>query len=109
MNADEALARARILKAMSHPVRLTIVDELSRGDRCVCELLPLVTVDQSVLSRHLAQLKHAGIVTERRDGTRVFHHLECPCILDALDCTLGVLKADAKRRQRAMRGEVRRS
>ena len=100
MNNTEAKARADILKALAHPARLIIVDELSRGDQCGCELLPLVGRDQSVLSRHLAQLKNVGIITERRMGTKVYHHLECQCILQALDCTLGVLKSDAKRKTR---------
>jgi DNA-binding transcriptional ArsR family regulator len=103
MNHDEATARARILKAMSHPARVILVDALSRGDRCVCELLPLLGLDQSVVSRHLAHLKQAGIVTERKDGVRVIHHLECPCILKALECTLGVLRRDAQRRSRVLK------
>jgi DNA-binding transcriptional ArsR family regulator len=102
VNLEEAQARAKILKAMAHPARLILVEALSRGDRCVCDLQPLLAVDQSVLSRHLAHLKYAGIVTERREGVRIIHHLECPCILDALDCTLGVMKADAKRRNRIL-------
>jgi DNA-binding transcriptional ArsR family regulator len=97
MNQQEAQARARILKALAHPVRLTIVDELRRGDRCACELLPLVAIDQSVLSRHLAILKNTGIVSERREGQRAIQHLACTCIVDALDCTIGVLRAEARR------------
>jgi ArsR family transcriptional regulator len=98
MNHEEAKARARILKAMGHPARLRIVDELSRGDRCGCELLPLLGVDQSVVSRHLAYLRNAGIIVERKEGVKVMYHLACPCILRALECTLGVLKAETKRR-----------
>ena len=51
-------ARARIIKAMAHPTRLFIVDELARTDeRCVCELTEMVGVDMSTISRHLAMLK----------------------------------------------------
>jgi len=108
MKQDEAEARAKILKALAHPARVLVVDELSRGDRCVGELQPLVKVDQSVLSRHLAQLRQAGIVTERRAGVKVIHHLACPCILQALDCTLGVLAAEARRARRWMPAASRR-
>ncbi len=106
MNYEEAAARARILKTLSHPARLVILDALSRGDRCVRQLQPLLDVDQSVLSRHLACLKNAGIVTERREGARVFHHLACPCILDALGCAVGVMQSGAggKKGKREGRG-----
>lgn len=100
MKHDDAVARAKILKALANPTRLMMVDELSRGDRCVNDLRPLAKVNQSAISRHLAQLKNAGIVVERRAGTRVIHHLECPCILQALDCTLGVMQSEAARKTR---------
>ena len=100
MKYDDAVVRAKILKALANPVRLLLVDTLSRGDCCVNELLPLAQVDQSSISRHLALLKHVGIVTERRAGTRIIHHLECPCILQALECTEGVLRKDATRKAR---------
>lgn len=106
MKHDEAKARARILKALGHPARLRIVDELSRGDRCGCELLPLLRINQSVVSRHLACLRNVGLISERKEGLKVMYHLATPCILRALDCTLGVLKAEA-RRQRAVLGRDR--
>ena len=92
MNDAEAKARAQILKALGHPTRLRIVDELSRGDRCGSELQPLLGVDQSVVSRHLSCLKQAGLVTEHKEGLRGICHLAAPCILRALDCTLQVLR-----------------
>ena len=105
MKHEDAIARAKILKALSNPTRLMMVDELSRGDCCVTDLKFLSAVDFSVISRHLAQLKQAGIVTERRAGLRNIHHLECPCILRALDCTLGVLRSDAQRKGRLTQAE----
>ena len=98
MKRDDAMARAKILKALANPTRLMMVEELSRGDRCVTDLRFLARVDPSVISRHLAQLKQAGIVTERRAGLRIIHHLECPCILQALECTVGVLHKEAARK-----------
>ena len=57
MNYEQAKARADILKALAHPIRVLLLDALSRGDRCVNELNELADVDQSTISRHLAQLK----------------------------------------------------
>lgn len=102
MTKDEATARAGILKAIAHPVRLILLAALRDGDRNVGELCALVDVDPSVVSRHLAQMKRAGIVTERREGVRIIHHLACPCILQALECTVGVLRSDLRRKQAAL-------
>lgn len=102
MNYDQAKARAEILKALAHPVRVLLLDALSRGDRCVNELNALIDVDQSTLSRHLAQLKRAGIVGERKVGVKVIHHLACPCMLRAFDCTQEVIRTEAKRKRKIM-------
>ena len=93
MNSIQAKARADILKALAHPTRVLILDALSRSDRCVNDLRYLASTSLPTLSRHLDKLKKAGIVSERRVGPKVIHHLACPCILEALGCTLGVLKS----------------
>lgn len=97
MNTTQAKARADILKALAHPTRVLIVDALSRGDQCVTDLRRLASATLPTISRHLDKLKKAGIVTERREGPRVIHHLACPCMLQALDCAYGVLKSVKKR------------
>ncbi len=102
MNYDEAEIKAGIIKAMAHPVRLMIIDELSRGDKCVCELLPLFNIDQSTLSRHLSQLKKTGIITEKKEGVRVIHHLATPCIMQIFGCVMAVVKNDFKRKRKAL-------
>lgn len=98
INYRQARARAEILKALAHPVRVLIVNALTGGDRCVCELNRLAKIAQSNISRHLAVLKKAGIVTDRREGMKVFYHLQTPCILGAFECAVDVVRADAKRR-----------
>lgn len=97
MNYKQAKLRAEILKALAHPVRVLIVEELKNDDRCVCELNKLADIDQSNISRHLALLRNAGIVTDRRDGMRVFYHLRTPCILNALKCAVDVVRAGNKK------------
>jgi len=89
-------ARARIIKAMSHPTRLFMVDELSKGERCVCELTEMVGDDISTISRHLSILKNAGIVTDEKRGTQVFYTLRVPCVLNFFSCVEAVLKTNAK-------------
>lgn len=98
MNYSQAKIRSEILKALAHPARVLIVHALTGGDRCVCELNALIDIDQSNISRHLAVLKRAGIVADRRDGMRVFYHLKAPCILKALKCAVEVIRNDASNR-----------
>ena len=88
--------RARIVKAMSHPTRLFIVDELSKGQRCVCELTEMVGDDVSTISRHLSVLKNAGIASDEKRGTQVFYSLRVPCVLNFFSCVESVLKTNAK-------------
>jgi len=103
MNSEIYQARANIMKALASPVRLQIVEELSRGERCLCELQPLFTMNKSTLSRHVAALRNVGIISERRDGVRVFLKLQTPCILNIFDCAMGVIRSNVQR-QAAMAG-----
>lgn len=90
-------ARARIIKAMAHPTRLFIVDELSNRERCVCELTEMVGADISTISKHLSVLKAAGIVLDEKRGNQVFYSLRVPCILKFFDCVGAVMKSLARR------------
>lgn len=78
-----------------------MLDALGRGDRCVNDLRSLAAVSQPTISRHLAWLKRAGLVTERRAGPRVIHHLACPGMLQALKCADEAALAARKRRDSA--------
>jgi len=98
MNYGQAGIRAEILKALAHPVRVLILETLSKGDKCVCELNDLADIDQSNISRHLSVLKRAGIVSDRRHGMKVFYHLRCPCILNALKCAVEVMRPPKKKK-----------
>lgn len=98
---DEARSLARVLKALSHPLRVQIVRLLQQGEVCLCDIEPLTRINQSNLSRHVSQLKEAGIVGERRLGRRVALHLLAAPILQALDAARQVAALEAKRRSRA--------
>lgn len=94
-------ARAEIVKALAHPTRLFIVQELSKGERCVCELRKEIGADISTVSKHLSVLKNAGVVEDDKRGLQVFYRLRCPCILSFFNCIEDVLQENA-RRQRAL-------
>jgi ArsR family transcriptional regulator len=96
-------ARARVIKALAHPTRLFIVDELSRGERCVCELTAMIGADVSTVSKHLASLKNAGLLTDEKRGAQVFYALRTPCILDFMSCVERVLSTSAKEQMKCVR------
>ncbi len=89
-------ARARIMKAMSHPTRLFMVDVLSKGEQSVRELTEMVGDDISTISKHLSVLKNTGIVIDEKRGTQVFYSLRISCILDFFSCAEKVLKTNAR-------------
>ncbi len=88
-------ARARILKALAHPSRLYMVDVLSHGERCVCELTAMVGADMSTVSKHLSVLKSAGIVADEKRGMQVYYTLKMPCVLRFFDCVSEVMARSA--------------
>jgi len=90
-------ARAEIIKALSHPTRLFIVDELAEGERCVCELTQAIGDHISTVSKHLSVLKNAGLVSSEKRGSHVLYRLRVPCALDFFDCVERVLKAVASK------------
>lgn len=85
-------AKARIIKALAHPSRLFIVEELSHGERCVAELTQMIGVEMPTVSRHLSQLKNAGIVQDQKRGAQVFYKLKVPCVLNFFHCVEAVQK-----------------
>jgi ArsR family transcriptional regulator, zinc-responsive transcriptional repressor len=64
-----------LLKALAAPVRLAVVEELSRGPRCVHELVDRLGVSQPLASQHLRVLRAAGLVTSGRRGREVEYAL----------------------------------
>ncbi len=89
-------ARARVLKAMAHPSRLLIIEELAKEERCVCDLTAMIGADVSTVSKHLTVLKQAGIVFDDKRGNQVFYRLRVPCILNFFGCVESVLESQAK-------------
>ena len=90
-------ARARIIKAIAHPSRLFIIEELNKTERCVCELTEMIGSDASTVSKHLGILKNAGLVEDEKRGTNIYYHLRVPCILDFIGCVETVLEINANK------------
>ena len=97
-------ARAKVIKALAHPSRLFIVDELSRNERCVAELTDMVGADMSTISKHLSVLKSAGIVRDEKRGSQVIYYLRVPCILKFFDCVGEVMESVTEQQLKTLRG-----
>ena len=89
----QLLARTRVIKALAHPTRLFIVEELEKGERCVCDLTAMIGADVSTVSKHLSVLRQAGIVEDDKRGNQVFCRLKVRCILNFFSCVESVLDA----------------
>jgi ArsR family transcriptional regulator len=96
-------ARANILKALAHPTRLIMVEELSKKPHCVNELTKMIGADMSTVSKHLSILKNAGLIIDEKRGKQVFYSLRMQCALNFLDCVEDVLKEQVKDRLAVMR------
>lgn len=89
-------------KAMGHPTRLRILSMLQSGSLCVCQMTAVLHLAASTVSGHLAELRRAGLVTERKLGKwveyRLTHDGPAPALLEPV---LAVLEYDAQGRHDA--------
>ncbi len=94
--------KAEVIAAVGHPLRLAIVDFLKDGEQCVCDITEHVEAKRSNVSRHLAVLLQAGVVTQRKDGLKVMYGLRTRCVLNFMRCVEGVLRESAREAQAAL-------
>jgi ArsR family transcriptional regulator len=95
-----------VFKALADPTRLRILALLSRGETCVCDIQAALRIPQPKTSRHLAYLRNAGLVSDRRDGLWVHYKLATPAdpvvrsVLAEVGHALGHLDTTARDRRR---------
>jgi len=102
----------QLFKAVADPTRLRLLNLLRLGSICVCELHAVLRIPQPTVSRHLAALRHAGLVLDCRSGTRIIYSL-APAgtprqealyeLLDRCCPSDNVMKTDLKRLKEAVR------
>jgi ArsR family transcriptional regulator len=90
--------RAHMFKALAHPVRIQLLEKLKDRTWCVCELAAEVGIDKSVASKHLSQLKEAGLIDDEKKGTLVEYRLTAPCVLDLAECAEGSVLLNRRRK-----------
>ncbi len=96
---EEAEIRSKIIKALSHPVRLMIVDALKDQEMPFSKINEFFESDKSTVSKHLLVLKEAGIVSSRKSGLDMIYKLEVPCVIDFFSCVTAVIENTVKKQQ----------
>jgi ArsR family transcriptional regulator len=74
-----------VFKALADPTRLKILECIKNGEKCICEVIPYTGKSQPNVSQHLKVLKIAGLVDERREGTRILLKASNKKIFDVID------------------------
>jgi ArsR family transcriptional regulator len=99
LSFQEAQIRAKIIKAMAHPVRLIIIEFLKDGEHSFSQVFGLFQLDKSTVSKHLLVLKEAGIVSSQKNGADMIYRLEVPCVTDFFSCVTAVIESNVKKEQ----------
>ena len=81
---DPYETQSELLKAISHPTRLAILDILRDGEQCVCHMEATLNQRQAYISQQLMILKNAGLVESRRDGLNLYYRVIKPEIFNFL-------------------------
>ena len=83
--AQQTRFKAQVFHALSASDRIEILEFLRNGEKCVCEIVPHLSLIQPVVSRHLKILRDAGIIRCRKDGTKRMYSIVDPRIHNATD------------------------
>lgn len=70
------LSEDRVFRALADPSRRAIFERLTKGEAAVRDLIPRTGISQPAVSQHLAVLREAGLVTERREGRLVYYRVQ---------------------------------
>lgn len=77
--------KSEFFKALGHPARLVLLEQMRAGERSVQELQTALAMDQSSVSQQLAVLRNKNLVESRKEGTTVYYRVRDPMIFQLLD------------------------
>jgi len=87
LKAEELEKAASILKAISHPIRISILNALEGGEHLtVTELHNILCIEQSTASHHLGIMKDKGVLISHREGKNIYYSLKDDRIKTLLEC-----------------------
>ncbi|MBL7107583.1 MAG: winged helix-turn-helix transcriptional regulator [Phycisphaerae bacterium] len=104
-NAEERLyqMQAEKVRALSHWMRVAILDYLRDGEQCVCDIAEHVGSERSNISKHLSIMVKAGILESTKHGLKVIYKVKTPCILDFFSCITKCIKEQAEESQQLLK------
>src|ERR671934_1683843 len=92
---------AQLFHALSDETRLSIVQRLRFGERCVCDLTDVLDAAQSRLSFHLKVLKDAGLVTDRREGRWMYYTVNTEALAEVTELVEALAAAPSAAERRS--------
>ncbi len=99
-NMSKCERPARKFKALGHPVRLWIAQQLLDGEHCVHEFVEATDLDFSTVSQHLSALKSADVLSAEKRGKEIYYSLACDCVRKFLGCIAERQRSGACRRNK---------
>lgn len=112
MSTPLPVLKSELFRALAHPTRIRILEELSRGERSVQALQQALGLDQPIVSQHLAGLRSRQVVTVRREGAQAHYALRSPLVAELLRVArelLGQSLSESRSMLRALRREQQRA
>ena len=96
--------QAAVFKALAHPARLFMVEQVANGEKCVCELVNMLGLDTSTVSKHLTVLRNAGVLVDEKRGNMVFFKVRMECVVGFFSCVRKALESQAREQLAAVAG-----
>ncbi len=106
MDPKKMELEAQFLSLLAQPTRLKLLYLLRGGEKCVCEIIPSMREDQSVISRHLIKLRETGILKYRKQGVSVFYSIQEPRVFTLLEIVDDILRQTAQDKAREVVGAL---
>lgn len=91
----EYASEVQLLKVLTHPARLAILEILRQGEQCVCHMEAHLGYRQAYISQQLAVLRQAGLIQDRREGWNIYYRVAQPDIYQVLDAVQKLAQGDA--------------
>jgi DNA-binding transcriptional ArsR family regulator len=87
LNPEVLEKAASMLKAIAHPIRISIIDFLEDGRmRTVTEIHKKLAIEQAIASHHLVILKDKGVLSSKREGRNIWYSLKYKNLGQLFDC-----------------------
>jgi len=87
INIDKLEAVASKLRAISHPMRIAIIDVLAKDTKLsVTEIYEKLDIEQATASHHLNILKNKGVLESKREGKKIYYSLKNVTLTDIIEC-----------------------